>query len=97
MMLALTLLVLMAGYLLWIYASKQQKLQKTVGAVISWTVIILATIGMVCAVCKYIKTKGCDHRSYCPFSKQYSHHKGEQHKHHHEGHEHPGEQPKSEK
>lgn len=96
MMLALTLLVLMAGYLLWVYSSKQQKFQKTVGAVISWTVIILATIGMVCAVCKYIKHRGCDHRSYCPFTKQYCPHKGE-HKHHQGEHKHHEGESKSEK
>lgn len=100
MMLALSLLVLMAGYLLWVYASKQQKLHKTIGTVISWVVIVLSTIGMVCAVCKYIKYKGCDSRSYCPFSKQYGVHPKSEHSHKHHGEhseEHHEGEPKSEK
>lgn len=74
MHLILTLFVLMSGYLLLVYAAKQQKFHKTLGAFISWLVMVLATICLVCGISKYVKY-GSFYGKSCPHS---------HHKHHHE-------------
>ncbi len=86
MHLILTLFVLMAGYLLLIYAAKQQKFHKTLGCFISWLVMALATICLVCGITKYVKHRGCFYGKSCPYSKyECPHkHKGEHSHEHHE-------------
>lgn len=88
MHLILTLFVLMSGYLLLVYAAKQQKFHKTLGTFISWLVMVLATICLVCGISKYVKHRGCSYSKSCHYSKHGQHHKGE-HKgeHSHEHHE----------
>ena len=80
------LLTLIAGYLLLVYASKQQAFHKTVGTLIAWIVMICAVISFACAIYSY---------------KKYGWHFGHRyhkcyHKKHHKYHEEHGKQPEKE-
>ena len=84
------LLTLIAGYLLLVYASKQQAFHKTVGTFIAWIVMICAVISFACSVYKYQKYGfGHGHKYHrCSYKKHNKYHKEKQ--------EHHGEEEQSE-
>lgn len=68
-----TLLALMAGYLLLVYASKQKSFHKRLGAFLSWLVMIVAFAGLVCGLYHRVKY-GCPLKGYCHhYEKKYHH------------------------
>jgi len=67
-----SLIVLMGGYLLWIYAAKQKGFKQTFGVFLAWLVMIVSLAGTTCGVVKRVQGK-CYTKERCPYSHPYHH------------------------
>jgi len=85
MYLACSLLALVGGYLLLVYASKQETSLKKIGKTIAWLVMLFGIIGIACFSYKKITGKHGGGYHACAFTSG-KHHKCSYHKKSHKHH-----------